>query len=74
MESEHSEASFILKSISETLSLMVSNDGEDISCYSALALDEHIISLIRARALMTVVDSRTHNQQIQPTGKTARLI
>lgn len=55
-EERYKEAKFILDSVAETLNRMVCNDGEDITCYFAGALDEPIQSLIKAKTYMAVAE------------------
>lgn len=57
MLDEYLEVQETLKYIFKRLSLMVCNDGEDITYYNAVALDDIIINLIEARSLMSVAEN-----------------
>ena len=63
MLKEYVKVEKMLRYLSETLLMMVDHDGEDITCYDAPALDGLILQLVKARALMSIMDNDYEKSQ-----------
>lgn len=59
----YQKAEYELKTVVNTLSLIIENDEEGIACYFAKALDEPIQQLIEAKMHMAVAENMENIQE-----------